>query len=75
MQAKRHSRALQAGGLLAFPTSSILLNPVPCGKATGRRVSGNADGLLGDAHDATYGLIVHSHFVEDEEEGVVTYTF
>ena len=36
------------------------LNPVPCG----------VDGLLGDAHDAAYGLIVHAHFVEDEEEGV-----
>jgi hypothetical protein len=35
-------------------------NPVPCG----------ADGLLGDAHDATHGLIVHAHFVEDEEGGV-----
>ena len=63
----------------------ILHNPVPCGKATGRRTqfgrstSGrlrpegrkNADGLLGDAHDAAHGLIVHAHFVEDEEEGVV----
>ena len=60
---------------------TILHNPVPCGKATGRRVSGrstsgrllkegrkNADGLLGDAHDAADGLIVHAHFVEDEEE-------
>ena len=26
---------------------------------------------MGDAHDATHGLIVHPHFVEDEEEGVV----
>ena len=34
------------------------LNPGPCG----------ADGLLGDAHDAADGLIVHAHFVEDEEE-------
>ena len=34
--------------------------PVPC----------RADGLLGDAHDAVDGLIVHAHFVEDEEEGV-----
>ena len=32
----------------------------------------NVDGLLGDAHDATYGLIVHTHFVEDEEEGVIS---
>ena len=40
----------------------ILLNPVPCG----------ADGLLGDAHDAVDGLIVHTHFVEDEEEGVTS---
>ena len=37
------------------------LNPVPCG----------VDGLLGDAHDAAHGLIVHAHFVEDEEEGIV----
>ncbi len=34
---------------------------MPCG----------ADGLLGDAHDAAHGLVVHAHFVEDEEEGVV----
>ena len=27
--------------------------------------------VLGDAHDAAHGLIVHAHFVEDEEEGVV----
>ena len=39
----------------------ILLNPVPC----------RADGLLGDAHDAAHVLVVHAHFVEDEEEGVV----
>ena len=26
---------------------------------------------MGDAHDATHGLVVHAHFVEDEEEGVV----
>ena len=39
----------------------ILHNPVSCG----------ADGLLGDAHDAAYGLIVHVHFVEDEARGVV----
>ena len=38
------------------------LNPVPCG----------VDGLLGDAHDAAYGLIVHVHFVEDEEEGATS---
>ena len=62
---------------------TILHNPVPCGKAGrrtqfGRSTSGrlrpegrkNADGLLGDAHDAAHGLIVHAHFVEDEEEGV-----
>ena len=42
--------------------SPVLQNPVPCG----------ADGLLGDAHDATHGLIVHAHFVEDEEEGVIS---
>ena len=30
-----------------------------------------ADGLLGDAHDATHVLIFHPHLVEDEEEGVV----
>ena len=35
-------------------------NPVPCG----------ADGLLGDAHDATHGLIIHAHFVENEEENL-----
>ena len=60
----------------------ILLNPVPCGKATGRRMQfgrstssrllparpkgtlakartgrKNADGLLGDAHDAAHGLL------------------
>ena len=39
----------------------ILHNPVPCG----------ADGLLGDAHDAADIFVVHAHFVEDEEEGVV----
>ena len=32
---------------------------------TGRK---NADGLLGNAHDAAHGLVVHAHFVEDEEE-------
>ena len=42
------------------------LNPVPCG----------VDGLLGDAHDAAHGLIVHAHFVEDEEDCEATlYTF
>ena len=40
--------------------SPVLQNPVPCG----------ADGLLGDANDATHGLIVHAHFVEDEEENL-----
>ena len=35
-------------------------NPVSCG----------ADGLLGDAHDAAHGLVVHTHLIEDEEEGV-----
>ncbi len=30
------------------------------------------DGLLGDAHDAADGLIVHVHFVEDEEEDVIS---
>ena len=39
----------------------ILHNPVSCG----------ADGLLSDTHDAADGLVVHAHFVEDEEEGVV----
>ena len=39
----------------------ILLNSVPCG----------ADGLLGDAHDAAHVLVVHAHFVEEEEEGVM----
>ena len=24
-----------------------------------------------DAHDTAHGLVVHAHFVEDEEEGVV----
>jgi len=33
-----------------------------------RRVSGNADGFLGDANDAARGLIVHAHIIEDEEE-------
>ena len=42
--------------------SPVLQNPGPCG----------ADGLLGDAHDATHGLIVHAHFVKDEEEGVIS---
>ena len=51
--------------------SPILQNPVPCGKATGRRVSGNADGLLGDAHDAADVAVFHAHLVEDEEECVV----
>ena len=37
----------------------ILHNPVSCG----------ADGLLSDTHDAADGLVVHAHFVEDEEEG------
>ena len=40
--------------------SPILLNLIPC----------EADGLLGDAHDAADGLIVHAHFVEDEEENL-----
>ena len=31
-----------------------------------------ADGLLGDAHDAAHGLVVHAHFVEDEEEGATS---
>ena len=44
--------------LFLFPP--ILHNPIPCG----------ADGLLGDAHDAADGLIVHAHFVEDEEENL-----
>ena len=62
----------------------ILHNPEPCGKATGRRTqfgrstSGcllpkgrkNADGLLGDAHDAADGFIVFPHFVEEMEESV-----
>ena len=40
--------------------SPILQNPVPCG----------ADGLLGDAHDVAHALVVHAHFVEDEEENL-----
>ena len=39
----------------------ILQNPVPC----------RADGLLGDAHDAAHVPVFHTHFVEDEEEGVL----
>lgn len=31
-----------------------------------------SDGLLGDAHDAAHSLIVHAHFVEDEEGGVIS---
>ncbi len=34
---------------------------MPCG----------ADGLLGDAHDAAHVLVAHTHFIENEEEGVV----
>ena len=30
-----------------------------------------SDGLLGDAHDAAHGLIVHAHFIEDEVERIV----
>ncbi len=46
-------------------------NPVPCGKATGRRRNvGNADDLLGDAHDAAPGLIVHARIVEEMEENL-----
>jgi len=37
-----------------------------------RRVSGNADGFLGDTHDVAHGFIVHAHFVEDGEEGVIS---
>ena len=44
--------------IIIFILLPILLNPVPCG----------ADGLLGDAHDAADGLIVHAHFIEDEKE-------
>ena len=33
----------------------------------------NADGLLGDTHEAAYGLVIHTHLVEDEEEGVEGY--
>jgi hypothetical protein len=33
-------------------------NPVPCG----------AGSFLGDAHDAAHVLVVHAHFIEDEEE-------
>ena len=32
----------------------------------------NADGFLGEAHVASLGLIVHAHFVKDEEEGVTS---
>lgn len=45
---------------LRYKLPPILHNSVPCG----------GDGLLGDAHDVVDGLIVHTHFVEDEEEGV-----
>ena len=40
----------------------ILQNPVHYG----------ADRFLGDAHDATHGLVVHAHFVEDEEDGAIS---
>ena len=36
----------------------------------GRRVCGNADGLLGDAHDVADVAVFHAHLVEDEEEGI-----
>ena len=29
-----------------------------------------ADGLLSDAHDAAHVLVLHAHFVEDEEEDI-----
>jgi len=45
--------------------SPVLQNPVPSG----------ADGLLGDAHNAAHSLIVHAHFVEDEEEGTQELSF
>ena len=45
---------------LRYKLPPILHNPEPCG----------GDGLLGDAHDVVDGLIVHTHFIEDEEEGV-----
>ena len=35
-------------------------NPVPCG----------AGGLLDDAHDTVHILVVHAHFIEDEEEDI-----
>jgi len=38
----------------------ILLYPVPCG----------AGGLLDDAHDTVHILVVHAHFLEDEEEDI-----
>ena len=34
---------------------------MPCG----------ADGLLSDTHDAAHVLVAHTHFIENEEEGVV----
>ena len=37
-------------------------NPVPCG----------TDSLLGDAHDAAHGFIVHAHFIEDEGDGAIS---
>ena len=40
----------------------ILQDPVSCG----------ADGFLGDAHDATHGLVVQAHLVEDKEGGVTS---
>ena len=46
----------------------ILHNPIPCGKATGRRVSENADSFLGDAHDAAHSFIVFTQFIEEMEE-------
>jgi len=36
------------------------MNSVLCG----------ADGLLGDAHDAAHVLVVHTYFIEDEEEDI-----
>ncbi len=29
-----------------------------------------ADGLLGDAHDAAHVLVLHAHFIKDEEEDI-----
>ena len=48
-------------GILTSLFLHILQDPVSCG----------ADGLLGDAHDATDVAVFQAKLVEDEEEGVL----